>query len=414
MKLSFCNKGILSSLDLTSMGDSSKREDENKIGRFDSGLKYAICILYKHGVDIKIKSGNFKYSFSSSTISCETGKSKKILVVNKEDLITGDIESFNTGFSIKLGQDWELWMAIRELYSNMLDEKGTMYIDTEDGILIPQNDTVIIIESPLLNPIVKEWGKYFLDSRPINKDDSKTKVHFNAFEDQLLRIYKQGILIYTDDSKKSKFVYDSEYATIDEMRMLNNYSDVRYYLVTNISKSEDEDLIKEFIKIEDKEKEYFESGLDFGYFSSKWVEIINELQPQYLIEELRKSVLRDNRCTLESKIIKDGRSWYSSEIEVKILKEDSSKPIEDNTPIPIVDQIISECKRIKFKIEFPLKESIIKGRKAIASTYDKIIFIDSSFTVEHDMWEFIKQHYVLKSTDENLIFKDYYKLINKK
>ena len=54
--ITFQNESILSLIDLTTMGDSSKRGDSSKIGKFDSGLKYAMSILYRHGVNININS----------------------------------------------------------------------------------------------------------------------------------------------------------------------------------------------------------------------------------------------------------------------------------------------------------------------------------------------------------------------
>ena len=52
--LAFRNQGQLSVLDLTTMGDSIKREDDSKIGKFDSGLKYALAILYRNNVKFRI------------------------------------------------------------------------------------------------------------------------------------------------------------------------------------------------------------------------------------------------------------------------------------------------------------------------------------------------------------------------
>ena len=58
----------MSFLDVTSMGDSSKRGDTTTIGQFDSGLKYAIALLLRNNVDIRIKTDEDEFSFSTNTI----------------------------------------------------------------------------------------------------------------------------------------------------------------------------------------------------------------------------------------------------------------------------------------------------------------------------------------------------------
>jgi hypothetical protein len=398
MKLTFCNNGIISLEDLTTMGDSSKRSNTDKIGRFDSGLKYALCILFRNDVNIHIKSGNYKYILNQIQ-----SDRKELLVINQYDNYNILVNSVTTSFSIELGYNWELWMAVRELYSNMKDENG--YFLPITHVDDSSYDTIISIDSPLLDDVYNKWNDYFLEQDPINTDSNdKCLVYDNLSEDGLLRIYKQNILIYTDKSIKSKFVYNCSEAEIDERRVLSNYYEVRSSIATFICSTKDINVIKAFCKLACAD--YFENDISYNRysFSKEWVDYVNENQPQNLMRSLRYELIQMNNVNLQSKVVQATRDWYSPKIEIINTK------VEPATALEILEQ---ECKAINFEIKYKVQESIIKTYKAAASTFDKVIYIDSSFTTE-DMWQFIKAHYVLDSSNMDKIYKDYYLLLKNK
>ena len=163
--ITFVNKGRLSLIDLTTMGDSSKRDNPNKIGKYDSGLKYAIAILVRNKINFEIFSGKVQYKFTTSTlVDEETGKTKEVIVILKyvyEDGAWLVDSHINTAFSPKLGYDWEFWMAFRELYSNCLDEDGLVIFDEEQSY---KNDYTIIniYDHPMVEDVRNNWGHYFL------------------------------------------------------------------------------------------------------------------------------------------------------------------------------------------------------------------------------------------------------------
>jgi len=140
--LIFKNPGLISVLDLISMGDSDKRDDPEKIGKFDSGLKYALALLYRNGISIQIFSGmSRQYTIGATTLKDEyTNKLKEVLVINEDKRGVRDVIKYETGLSPQLGYNWELWMAFREIYSNCIDEDGVVSIenniDPEDGTTI--------------------------------------------------------------------------------------------------------------------------------------------------------------------------------------------------------------------------------------------------------------------------------------
>jgi hypothetical protein len=388
------------------MGDSVKKNDISTIGMWDSGLKYAMCICYRNNIKMTIKSGQYKYDLDS--IEVGDIKKKTMLVIDQYDLEDNHIEQVVTGFSIEMGHTWLKWYAVRELYSNMKDEKGYMCTDSSEEILANEFDTVITLESDQLDEIYEHWNDYFLEQDCINEDiHDSVLIYDNIAEDQLFRIYKQNILIYTDKNIKSKFVYNVKCATIDERRVLNNYYQVKSAISSSICSTADIKIIKLFSELTKESVKGFAEE-DFGYsqysFSKEWIKHINDTQPQELIEGIRYELIQLNSIKLSSRIVTSGFGWNSSKVEVKTL----DVLIEGNDVVQLVKD---ECENIHFELNYPLKESIIEdGYKALANTRDKIIYIDKDFTIE-DMPDFIKAHYILSSGDENQIYKDYYELL---
>ena len=145
----------LSFIDLITMGDSEKRGDNSTTGMFGSGLKYSLALLLRNNVKFEaIVTGNtyiggqdrdYTEIFTPYTYVNEdeiTGKSKELIgikverdfesfnSIHCEDIFEYEIEeNYETGFALQLGFNWELWMALREIYSNMLDEGGSYYED---------------------------------------------------------------------------------------------------------------------------------------------------------------------------------------------------------------------------------------------------------------------------------------------
>ena len=147
----FYTPTILSYLDLVSMGGSDKADDDSTLGKYNSGLKFSMALALQNNVEMIVKtydnesSDNYErkretsYFINTYKEVCEqTEKEKELIQITKSvtvenfhsgtcsDYGGGDYpeEVLKTGFSVKMGLDWSLWMLLRELFSNMLDEKG--------------------------------------------------------------------------------------------------------------------------------------------------------------------------------------------------------------------------------------------------------------------------------------------------
>lgn len=114
MWMIFENAGEAAIEALTTFGVSAKSGD-NPIGFFGTGFKYAAAVILRHGGKMQVQLGEKKYTLGTREAPIR-GESFNIVTLNRKDL----------GFTTSLGKGWELWMAYRELYSNMLDENGTI------------------------------------------------------------------------------------------------------------------------------------------------------------------------------------------------------------------------------------------------------------------------------------------------
>lgn len=110
--ISFITPAALPIEAATTMGVSVK-ESDNAIGKFGTGLKYAIAGVLRLGgkVEISIDGDSFEFVAKEADIR---GRSFRIVHCNGQPC----------GFTTDLGKHWEAWQLFRELASNALDEGG--------------------------------------------------------------------------------------------------------------------------------------------------------------------------------------------------------------------------------------------------------------------------------------------------
>src|SRR5690606_39199558 len=63
---------------------------------------------------------------------------------------------------------WETWEAYRELHSNMLDERGTVYA-TGGDVKGEAGHTIIVVDGADFDTHYRERGRIFLQTDPIAK-----------------------------------------------------------------------------------------------------------------------------------------------------------------------------------------------------------------------------------------------------
>jgi len=404
-KISFCNQGRISLIDITTMGDSSKRDDDSKIGTYDSGLKYAIAICLRNNIDIEIKSGGYTYNFRSELITdYKTSKSKEVIqITHNED---GEYKSLNTAFAKNLGFDWELWMAVREVYSNCLDENGEYFINKDE---LSNYETIVTMEGENLEPILEEFNNYFISKSEVPVlSEGNVKVYNNPTEH--LKLYKNGILVYEDGETKSHYRYDYGYASIDEMRVLNDYGSFTREITRVISRTNNKLFIKSFSSLEINP--CYESSFDFyDKLSDEWFEVVHEIFQEkgsfITYHKLYEQIISDRRTKLDERKIDNGffDRFYGSDYKVEVVNEnnETSKNLEQKT---LTHTVKDKLKKYGFNCEYEIVLSKISSLKSLADKVRKVIYISEDFDVETDMWQLIKSFIVLESKgDVDYIYK---------
>lgn len=403
--LVFSNPGLLSLIDLTTMGDSCKREDSTKIGQFDSGLKYALAILIRNNIAITICSGSKEFTFSTDVISDETTcKTKEVILIKEFDFYDGDEinTDYKTAFSPKLGYDWNFWMAFREIYSNCLDEGGS-YAITEDLMehanYATDNEatTIIITITDKVQEVLNNWDKYFNTKDPITESYGY-KIYEN--DSDYLKIYKNNILVYKDEDKKALYSYGYDNAELDEKRILNNSWRIVDNLDYPLYKATDKDFIKDFLS--KNNAKVIEGQLDISAsLSTEFEEVLNKLNGEYYSStSLKRKIANSSniKSNLESVHANMSNSYFST-----------PKLVETSTDIQpsFEEKIKKEIESFNLGIEVSVVLSKNNDAfKVLCSIYKSTLFVQDSYDFIEHKWQLLKACLRIKSEDrEDELFK---------
>lgn len=395
-RLYFCNNGSISLLDIISMGDSSKRGDSSKHGTFDSGLKYAIALLLRNGLDIVIYDRKETYTFSTKEVT-EGHKTKELITVTT----SSDNKEHVTGFAKNLGFNWELWMAFRELYSNMLDERGKMYLEDSNNNHSKFHDFDICVSVQVPQEILDEWSKYFISDsdRVVISNGSVT-----CFENSSghLKLYKNGILIFEDEDTPALYKYDYKHASIDERRVLNKQGDFDYEVGRMISTTTDESFIVNMLTEVSNGNNYYEGGLNYSYLNRTWITEANKIHERgesfNTIPSLFDEISKHEDAKVGVRMLQQSNQWFAP--TYKVVEVPKTESFEER-----ISNIVS-----KYDIDsslFTIKESSIERVNVLSDVHNKIIFVSTEFDEKISMWEFVKAYLRIKyNNDDNAVFKE--------
>lgn len=276
------NEGEIDPLGLRLLGASTKRGDTSKIGFFGTGWKYAQSVLLRHGVDICIFSGETVYQVKTRSVSLRGQTFDEVIIVGSDGTETP------TGVTTEIGPKWELWMALREVICNALDEPGGHFdIPEFPAPMGMAGRTRVFLDLAALQSVWDERDKYFrLDdktlieklpdgSRILKKTDEKT------------RVYRKGILVF-EDKTESKFDYDCPNLSINEERLASGW-DIKLRVWDLLNKAS-VDRKKEVLR----EMKQFEKALPEGWMNvaPSWAEalgdetVVSAEQAEYFRKEL--------------------------------------------------------------------------------------------------------------------------------
>lgn len=266
--LEFTNKGEVPVNAFKLLGASSKRGDSSKIGYFGTGLKYALAVLLREGIDFKIFSGENEIKI---------GTRKTDFLDQKVTVIT--VNGEKTSITLEAGINWETWFAIREIYSNTIDENGKMELST-DYTPLKGFTKIYIDRSEKLSDLTTNWPNYFSNSRTIVSETTNGSL-LQKTDTKSLTVFRKGIRAYTNHTE-SVFDYDTPKLKINESRVAEYDYEARQRCAEILASCTNVQAVEHFLhssdEVAEKDANFWTYLFDdsFGSFSDAWFEALKD------------------------------------------------------------------------------------------------------------------------------------------
>lgn len=272
MTVYFSNKGLIDLDVIRTMGVNVK-ENENPIGHFGTGLKFAIATLLRTGHKVDLYRGNEKISFGCVP-KVIRGKPFAIVTMNDEQL----------GFTNDLGKGWEVWQAYRELHSNCLDEMGKI-----TNRPLEDMDTVWAISGEQIEDCFNNRSQIFLMGEPSWMAGDGLEV----YRGESKYLYYRGVRVY-EIPKKTAFTYNFLMPmTLTEDRTLASVYDANYKLSTRLPKIDDPSYAERILY---PRYDGYESDLDLGDCYEPSESFLNALERfKDDVSDRRREILKKHR-----------------------------------------------------------------------------------------------------------------------
>lgn len=298
----FRNEGLIELAAVTTMGISVK-EGDSAIGQFGTGLKYAIAIILRLGGCISIYRGKEQFVFDKITTQVR-GEDFDIITMNGVEL----------GFTTHYGFQWKMWMAFREIYSNMLDEKGEVFL--EDLPELTDDSTIIEVSySPEFMDCYRNRSDYFITTKPL---------HVNSFADihpgASNHVYYRGIRAH-ELEKTSKFTYNIQTKMdLTEDRTIQHSHWLKDHAARSIFGIEDPSLLRKLIvNVDDSFESIFPYKMWISETETNFIDFMKNLKKQSQLHNATKNA-RDAYFEM-TKTNDKYSDWTLDEIEKDILEE---------------------------------------------------------------------------------------------
>ena len=242
----FKNKGELDLRAIRTFGISAKTNND-AIGFFGTGMKYAIAIFLREGFTVNLYTGGNCYEFRKKKISMRE-KDFEMITMNGEEM----------PFTTHLGVNWSSWQAFREFYCNALDESGDVeYASVFEKI--NDDETCFVVEGDDDFDLYEQRDSIVLKG-DFDHTSAGVKIRFKETN----WLYYRGIRVYKSDLP-FMFTYNiTEELILTEDRTVRDLSVARRMITDAIKNSNNESFIKRAICAK---KDRVENGL--YYFIEK-------------------------------------------------------------------------------------------------------------------------------------------------
>lgn len=347
-KVCFYNSGLLDLHAITTFGASVK-EGKSPIGKFGTGLKYAIAVILRNDCQITVHTGERILSFDTVDQPIR-GKTFKLVMMYE----AGQPPT-SCGFTTELGKEWELWMAYRELACNAKDEDG--FVTLKEGSFIKEmtgeEKTLIIVQGAPMEKIYADRQDYILEQ--------PAKLVLKGIEvrpgNHSKKIFYRTIAVGQLE-RPSFFTYNvTEELDLTEDRTIKYAFMFDHYLRSAITTCTDVAFLEEFLLLG---KDYAEGHLNLDSTS-------NDCSPEFLETTLRVFDLHGTKVN-ESALLCARRVSK---------KEFSPTPAEVSAvQRKMIEKAVSFCHKIGYPVDFyPILIAEQLGTSTLALALDNKIYV---------------------------------------
>jgi len=378
MYLKIENAGEVAPEAFTLLGASSKRGDGAKIGMFGSGNKYAMAYFLRKGINFRVFSGTKEIVISTKSKNFRDKDFDVITVNGAETSITTDS-----------GPKWKLWQAIREIYSNAIDE-GQASIGTETSYMGEPGKTRIYIETNVeIMEFYNRIGEYFAIGKRAIYESQYGKIYSKTTTEAL--VYRKGIKCY-DFAETSSYDYDFPNLEINESRIVERTYDIYEAMAMLLYTCEDVSIIKKIIRefgqatVERSINGMFVST-DARYLSEQWREAIEKpyVAPNDLAFFMDASDIEET-CFLPTKFSNDMIERFGDGLIPPSLRRGSGKfHYKPAAPTELELRMLEEVQRFfrecQFEINYPIDIVVFSNPDLHGKAYQgKILINQVAFT----------------------------------
>ena len=239
---------------------------EKPIGKFGTGLKYALAVLLREGCAVRIITPEGCYRFTTKRAEFRGTEFGEIWMSFRPEGGTKPRPRKLMPFTTHYGSNWEMWMAFREIHSNTLDEGGWTkgWAQPPEDVLHVSEGCAIVVDGEKYdhefwnshNTFLNMGGREPILSTPtvdiweLPHDDYVTEFKYYRG----LRAGK------APNDKMMSFIYNvkAECYLSEERQVQDHYWD--WHVMQAIAGCDDKDLIKRFLEAED---DFWESTVLF-------------------------------------------------------------------------------------------------------------------------------------------------------
>ena len=308
----FENSGILDIRAIKTFGVSSKEDKKSAIGYFGTGMKYAIAILLRENHKVNIITGGMHYEFGL----------KKARVRNDDfSFITMNDEEL--AYTTELGKDWELWMAFRELYSNMLDEPGAKASERTITSDFSDDKTYVLVHGNPFAKVYHDRDQYFLNPGRESIEKSRNiEFYTKTCERDGASIFFKGVRVTVSEAG-GEFDYNILTGlTLTEDRTVKDGWSLQWELANAIVMLKDKKLIASIIMADELS---YEAGFNFQHADGSakhakvFLEVVGKLRHVNKDVGMSQSAVEFHKKHTRTPTVLPGVSCHLNEVETKQL-----------------------------------------------------------------------------------------------